>query len=355
MTEPPANDAPSSRPAPWTLPATGSLRDVFATLERGKLRIAVAMDANGRVVGVMTDGDARRALLRGATLDTLIEPLIRRDFTAVEPTVGRAEVLDLMRARHIDVIPIVDAAGFLCGMHQLHGVLGADERPNWAVIMAGGRGVRLGSLTDQVPKPMIRVAGRPILERLVLHLVGFGVRRIFIAINYLGHLIEEHFGNGKRFGCSIDYIREEKPLGTAGALSLLPEPPTHPLLVLNGDLVTQANIGGLIDFHTSRSAVATLAVHPYFHTVPFGCVTVDGHRVVELQEKPRLAKLINAGIYVLDPSILRYVPRNEESTMPGLLAAAMDRSEEVSAFELSEDWIDVGQREQLQQARGHDR
>jgi dTDP-glucose pyrophosphorylase len=335
------------------LPATGCLRDVFATLERGKLRIAVATQADGRVAGIMTDGDARRALLAGATLDSPIDALLRRNFTSVEPTAGRVEVLDLMRARRMEVIPIVDAAGFLRGMHHIQEVLGVEERPNWAIIMVGGRGVRLGSLTDQVPKPMIRVAGRPILERLVLHLVGFGLRRIFLAINYLGHVIEDHFGDGSRFGCSIEYIREEKPLGTAGSLSLLPERPSRAVIVLNGDLVTQANVGGLIDFHESRKSVATLAVHPYFHTVPFGCVTIDGHRVTALEEKPRLAKLINAGIYMLEPSVVASVPRNEESTMPGLLAAAMDRGEEVSAYELSDDWIDVGQREQLQQARGH--
>ncbi|HVH41352.1 MAG TPA: nucleotidyltransferase family protein [Labilithrix sp.] len=336
----------------WEVAVTGSLRDVFLTLERGGMRIAVATDEQKRVVGIMTDGDARRALLSGAPLDGPLVNLLNRRFTSVESKVSRAEVLDLMQARHLDAIPIVDDRGVLLGLHHIHEVLGIDRRPNWAVIMAGGRGTRLGPLTDQIPKPMVRVAGRPILERLVLHLVGFGVRRVFLSINYLGHIIEEHFGDGSRFGCAIEYLREERPLGTAGSLSLLPSRPDRPFLVINGDLVTQANLGAMLDFHEGDNAVATVAVRPYFHTVPFGCVSVDGRRIVALEEKPRLGRIINAGIYVVSPELAATIRPNEETTMPALLGSALDRGDEVHAFEIDEDWIDVGQREQLQQARG---
>lgn len=341
-----------ARARTWEVLVDGTLRDVFLTLERGGMRIAIATDALRHVVGIMTDGDARRALLAGAALDAPLVGLLNRRFTSVETSVSRAEVLDLMQARHLDAIPIVDADGILHGLHHIHEVLGIERRPNWAVIMAGGRGTRLGPLTDQIPKPMVRVAGRPILERLVLHLVGFGVRRVFLSINYLGHIIEEHFGDGSRFGCSIEYLREDRPLGTAGSLSLLPSLPDRPFLVLNGDLVTQANLGAMIDFHESNDAAATMAVRPYFHTVPFGCVETDGRRVVGMEEKPRLGRIINAGMYVVSPSLASMIAPAEETTMPALLAKALDRGEEVHAFEIDEDWIDVGQREQLQQARG---
>jgi dTDP-glucose pyrophosphorylase len=337
---------------PWQVSVDGTLRDIFMTLERGGMRVAIATDADDRVVGLMTDGDARRALLRGSPLEGPIASLLNRNFTSVRPLASRAEVLDLMNARHLDVIPIVEENGTLAGLHQLHAVIGTAKRENWAVVMAGGRGTRLAPITEDLPKPMVRVAGRPILERLVLHLVGFGVKRVFLAINYLGHVIEDHFGDGSRFGCTISYLREEKPLGTAGALSLLPETPSHPVLVVNGDLVTQANVASMLDFHAEGGQSATVAVRPYFHTVPFGCLDVEGSRVVRIVEKPRLSRIINAGMYVVSPHVLARVGKAEESTMPGLLEGCLARGEDVRAFEIEEDWIDVGQRDHLLRARG---
>jgi dTDP-glucose pyrophosphorylase len=331
--------------------ATGTVRDAILAIEKGGIRVAVATDGDNRVIGIMTDGDARRAILSGS-LESPLDPLLNRRFTSVEPSVSRAEVLDLMQARKMDQIPIVDARGVLRGMHLLRDVISLETRPNWAVIMAGGRGSRLGSLTDELPKPMVRVAGRSILERLVLHLVGHGLERIFLSTNYLGHVIEEHFGDGARFGCAIEYLREERPLGTAGGLGLLPTRPEHPLLVVNGDLVTQANIGSMLDFHERGKQAATVAVRPYFHTVPFGCLELDGHDVTQIEEKPRISKVINAGMYVLSPRALELVPRGEACTMPGILEACLARRERVCAFEIEEDWIDVGQRDQLKQARG---
>lgn len=335
------------------VPVSGTLRDVLAALDSQGIGIAMITDDATRLVGILTDGDARRALLAGATLASLVEPLMQRVFVSVAPTAGRAEVLDLMQARRIDAVPILDARGLLCGCHQLHDILGVETRENWAVIMAGGKGTRLGPLTRDLPKPMIRVAGRPILERLVLHLVGFGVRRIFLAVNYLGHMIEEHFGDGAGFGCSIGYLREDRPLGTGGALALLPEPPAHPILVVNGDLVTQADVGVMLDGHVGATdAALTVAVRRYVQTIPFGCVDVDDGCVVAIEEKPMMSRLINAGIYAVEPRLLDRIPRDAEFTMPGLVADCLQRGERVRSFEVSEDWIDIGQREQLGEARG---
>lgn len=338
--------------AAWRVFVGGTLREVLETLDRGAMGVAVAIDEHSRIVGLMTDGDVRRAFLSGATLETPLVRHLNRSYTSVPPSVSRAEVLELMHAREIDAVPIVDDDGKVRGLHQLYDVLGIERRPNWAVVMAGGRGARLGAITERIPKPMVRVAGRPILERLVLHLVGHGIERIFLAINYLGHLIEDHFGDGSRFGCRIEYLREERPLGTAGALALLNEAPKESLFVINGDLVTQANIGKMIDFHEAGEHAATIAVRPYFHTVPFGCLELDGDRVVRLEEKPRLARVINAGMYVLAPRVLQSIAQGEETTLPALLDACLTSQEVVRAFEIEEDWIDVGQKEQLQQARG---
>jgi NDP-sugar pyrophosphorylase family protein len=258
--------------------------------------------------------------------------------------------MDLMRSRVFSQIPIVDAEGKLVGLHLLHDIIGAEARPNWAVIMAGGKGTRLRPLTDQIPKPMIRVAGRPILERIVLHLVGFGIRRIFLSINYLGHVIEEHFGDGARFGCSIQYLREDKPMGTGGSLVLLPERQTNPVLVMNGDLVTEADVGAMLEFHGAGGQSATLGVRRYWHVVPFGCVELDGDKVVSIEEKPTVTRLVNTGIYVLDPKVVERVP-SEPVGVPDLLEDCLARGEHVRAFEIEADWIDVGQRDQLRLAR----
>ncbi len=333
------------------VPVTGTVRDAMAALDRGATQIALAVDVDGRLVGVVTDGDLRRALLAGSLLEDALDPLLTRRFTALGPGEGRAEAVELMRARRLDAVPVVDAEGRPVGLHLLQEVLGRVVRTNWAVIMAGGQGVRLRPLTDTVPKPMLKVAGRPILERLVLHLVGSGVTSIFVSINYLGHVIEEHLGDGSQFGCEIAYLREDARLGTAGALGLLPEPPTEALLLLNGDLVTSADIGGLLDFHRAGDYEATIGVRRYLHTVPFGSVERDGDRVTGLDEKPTIERDVNSGIYALEPSVVTRVRPGERALTPDLIADVLADGGRVGAFEIEDEWIDIGQREQLDAAR----
>jgi dTDP-glucose pyrophosphorylase/predicted transcriptional regulator len=331
-----------------------TIEDALRSLDRSGARIALVVGDDGLLLGAVTDGDVRRALLAGATLNSAVATCMRRDFTAVGPETGRAEVLELMQARILSGIPIVDERGRLIGLHLLHEILGAVSRPNWAVVMAGGRGQRLWPLTENLPKPMLRVAGRPILERIVLHLVSFGIERVFLSINYLGHVIEQHFGDGSRLGCRIEYLRETQPLGTGGALSLLPETPNSPVVVMNGDLVTQADIGLMLDYHARLRPQATIAVRPYSHVVPFGCVEVDGPFIRQLEEKPRLTRLVNAGIYVIEPELVDRVPKGQEFFMTNLFVDCMARNEPVAAFEVEGDWIDVGQHDNLRQASGRE-
>lgn len=337
---------------PWKLPADARIRDALELLDRSGVGVALVVDAADVLVGLLTDGDLRRALLRGATLESPVDGFVVRNFVRVSPAEPRANVLDRMRALRISEIPIVDAEGRIAGLHLLHDIVADHAIPSWAVVMAGGRGTRLGAITQNIPKPMIPVAGRPILERIVLHLVGAGIQRIFLSVNYLAHMVQAHFGDGEAFGCRIEYLHETKPLGTGGALSLLPEPPTAPLVVMNGDLVTQFNVAALLSKHTQSGAVATVASRRYFHTVPFGCMSLDGDRLVAMEEKPTLSQMVNAGIYVVEPRLLARVPADTEFTMPALLDDCLRRGERVTSWELEDDWIDVGQREQLKQARG---
>jgi len=321
-------------------------------IQRGACWIALVVDNNSKLLGLITDGDIRRALLSGATLNDPLEPYMQRKFTAVPPTAGRSEVLDLMRARSLNQIPIVDQTGKLVGLHLMREIIGAVRRPNWAVIMAGGRGERLRPLTDSIPKPMIKVAGRPILERIVLHLVGYGIRRIFISVNYLSQIIEEYFGDGARFGCDIEYLRETQALGTAGSLSLLPQKPQDPLLVLNGDLLTQFDVGNMIAFHTQGHYLVTVGVYQYFQSVPFGVLDIEDNRILGIREKPTIAYTTNAGIYLLEPSLLDRIPKDVEFAIPSLMEECFSRGEALGAFRIEEDWMDIGRPQELQHARG---
>jgi dTDP-glucose pyrophosphorylase len=331
-----------------------SLRTAMEALDQGTVEISLVVGPDGKLLGTLTDGDVRRAILSGASLEDAASKFMHRCYTAVGPSASRAEVLDLMRARTLQQIPIVNEAGQLVGLHLLREIVGSSERPNWAVVMAGGRGERLRPITDSLPKPMIQVAGRPILERIVLHLVGFGIRRVFLSINYMGHVIEDHFKDGAALGCKIEYLKERTPLGTGGALSILPEKPEHPTLVLNGDLLTQFNLGNLLAFHAEGGFKATVGVHEYVHTVPYGIVDQEGDRVTGMREKPSQAWLVNAGIYVFDPELVERVPKNIYFPLPTLIEESLDRGEAVGAFPLKEDWIDVGRPKELRRARGEE-
>ncbi len=322
----------------------------MACIDRNSAGIVLVVDKKSLLIGTLTDGDIRRALLNGASLDSPSVPHLQRDFAVVGPESGRAEVLDLMQARQLTQVPIVDRAGRILGLHLLREIIGTVERPNWAVVMAGGRGSRLHPLTEHLPKSMIKVAGRPILERLLLHLLGFGIKKVFFAIHYMGCMIEQHFGDGTRFGCDIQYLREAEPLGTGGALALLRERPQNPLVILNGDLVTQVNLESMLDFHTNGKFRATLGVRRYSHQVPFGCLQLDGDRVQRFEEKPVLEQVINAGVYVLSPEVVESVPKRF-LPITDLFEQCLARGEAIGAFEIQEEWMDIGQREQLKKAQ----
>ncbi len=330
-----------------------TLLEAIRAMNEAAQATVLVRGTRGRIVGLITDGDIRRALLAGRSVsDRCLPDVMNRAFRHVGPAAGRAEVLDLMRALQIEQIPVLDARKRLRGLHRLHDLVGVPERGNWAVIMAGGRGTRLHPLTEQLPKPMITVAGRPILERLVLHLVGHGIGRIFLAVNYMANSIEEHFGNGERFGCRIEYLRERKPLGTGGALGLLRERATRPILVLNGDLVTQFDVGQMLDFHDGGGFAVTFGIRPHQMDIPFGVAEVRGRRLVSMKEKPTHRMLVNAGIYVLSPRALGLIRRNREFAMTDLVDGCTRRGLTMGAHLIEDEWADVGRHDELRRARG---
>ncbi|EGF29403.1 nucleotidyltransferase family protein [Rhodopirellula baltica] len=331
--------------------ASSSILEAMKVIDSGAAQIAIVVDNESRVTGVITDGDLRRGILRGAGLHDSVESLVRTKFRSVPEGTTRSEALDLIQAFGVSQLPVIDQSGRLCGLHSLNRIIQPQQLPNVAMILAGGKGTRLGTLTKSLPKPMLRVAGRPIIERILLHLIGNGIRRIFISVNYLAETIEDHFGDGSDFGCRISYLREDEPLGTGGSLALLPNDEiTAPIIVMNGDLVTDFSVPGLLRTHSKAGNQITVGVRNYHHSIPFGCMKLEGDRVIDLIEKPTHTETINAGIYVLSPSVIASVPL-AFCPMTDVLATAINDGNRVGVFEVDE-WIDVGLPSQLAEARG---
>ena len=339
------------------LPVVGTeatVLDAVAAIDAGGSGVALVV-ADGVLRGVVTDGDVRRAILAGTSLHDGAITIATRKPVVVGPQASRASTLDIMRARRLDAVPIVADGGRLLGLHTLSDLVGVVQRPNHAVIMAGGRGSRLGDLTRATPKPLLPVAGRPIIEWAILELVGAGVRTIHVSIGHLAEQIVDRLEDGSALGCDIDYLREDEPLGTAGALALLADAHpalTDPIVVLNGDLMVQLDVGDLLATHHSAASALTIGTRPYAHQVPFGVLETEHGRVTGIAEKPTVEVEVSAGIYAVEPALLELVPRGAPSTMPELTQRAIERGHLVRTWPLRQDWIDVGTPHDLTRARG---
>ena len=342
----------------FTAPQTASLRDSGQVIDSGAVGIVVLTDPQGTLVGVLTDGDLRRALLGGAHLDDPALPHASLQPTTITAGTSRAHALDLMNALHIEQLPVVDAHRKVVGLHTLADVMGHRVLPNVGVVMAGGRGVRLGELTQSTPKPLVPIAGRPIIEWVLLNLVSGGIREFYISVNYLADQIIDRLGDGACIGARIHYIHEEasRPLGTAGSLSLLDStslPVDEPLVVTNADLMVQFDVAGLIAEHKYFGNTVTVATRRYEHQVPFGVVErAPDLGIASLVEKPVFDAEVNAGIYAVQPAALEFLPPGQPYTMPELVEACLQRQLKVGAWAMESDWIDVGTPRDLARARG---
>jgi len=326
--------------------------DAMKAINNNWREIVFVINSKNKIVGVITDGDIRRGLLEGLKFDSKVSEIMAKSFISVGPDVDRAAVLDLMKANLIGCVPVLDKNSKLIGIHFLQELIGATPRPNIALIMAGGKGTRLRPLTEDCPKPLIKVAGRPIIERIILHLVSYGIKKIYISINYLGSKVREYCGNGEVFGCEIEYLKEKRYLGTGGALSLLPKNIKDPIVVMNGDLITQIDIGSLLDLHNKKKFKATLAVKPYQVEIPFGVVKNNKNKLTSLQEKPINNYLVNAGIYVLNPEVISLIPKNKEYPITLLFETLLKSKKKTGVYIIEEDWIDVGRHKDLREAQG---
>ena len=299
------------------------------------------------LVGTLTDGDIRRGLINGLDLSDIITDIVNW-----QPLVARLSwksdmVLQVMRSNTIKQIPIIDDDGRPSGLHSLDDFLVSPERSNLMIIMAGGRGERMLQHTDKVPKPLLTVGGKPMLEHIIIRAAKEGFKNFIITTNYLGSMIEEYFGLGEKWNVNISYIREERALGTAGALSLLSPPPDEPIVVTNGDVLTDIKYGDLLDFHIANDSAATMAVKPHEVYNPFGVVKIDGAKVIGFEEKPVWRNIINAGIYALNPGSLEYLTFSEHCDMPDLFTRMSSDKKQCLAYPMHERWIDVGRPDDL--------
>jgi dTDP-glucose pyrophosphorylase len=318
------------------------LRDALAAIDRAGCQIALVVDGQRRLLGVLSDGDARRALLRGMSLDDNVRAAMHASPTFARAGEDRYSMLGTMRRLGLHQLPIVDAAGIVVGLEVLNDFLATPRRDNWVIIMAGGMGSRLRELTRDTPKPMLLVGSRPLLETIVRGFAAQGFSRLYFAVNYKAEKIVSHFGDGTSFGVEIRYLREDAPMGTAGALSLLPEPPTQPVIVSNADILTREDFGHMLDQHVQDRADATMAVRQYEMQVPFGVVRETDGAIEAIEEKPVQRFTVSAGMYVLSPKVLELVSRGTPCDMPQVFDAVARAGLRARCHYVNGYWLDIG-------------
>jgi len=320
-----------------------SVLQAIEAIDSGALQILLVVDHAGKLLGSVTDGDIRRAILQGFDLNGLVSEVMNPSPISVIKGAPRDVVLFLMQSKSIHCIPIVDEEGLIVGLETESRLLWQGVKDTWVVLMAGGLGMRLRPLTEHTPKPLLPVNGKPILEGILDRFLEQGFRKFFISVNYKAEMFEDYFGDGSKWGCEISYLHEDKRLGTAGALSLLPkENLPKNIIVMNGDLLTTIDFRHLLDFHQSTSSCATMCVRDYSMQVPYGVVDVEGHQFKGVTEKPAHRHYINAGIYVLDTSMLKSIPEDEFFDITSLFENLHSDGSSVSVFPMRENWLDIG-------------
>ena len=321
-------------------------------IDAGAKQIALVVDRKNRLLGTVTDGDIRRGILRGISLQAQVRDVMFKEPNTARLHDSRENIIAKMKSLQARRIPILDTDGCVVGMELWEELIDVALRDNTVVIMAGGLGTRLGELTKDCPKPLLKVGDKPLLETIVENCKEYGFHRFYLSVNYKAEMIESYFGDGSRWGVEISYIQENKRLGTAGALGLLPTKLESPLLVMNGDILTKVNLHQLLDFHVVHQATATMCVREYDFQVPFGVVKMDQHRLIGIDEKPVHSFFVNAGIYALSPEVLRLIQPNSYLDMPSLFERVLLENLAAAAFPVREYWLDIGRVSDYERANG---
>ncbi len=333
------------------IPPGASIHDAIEAIDRGSLQICLVVDTERRLLGTVTDGDIRRAILAGMDMGAPVEGIMYRT-----PHVGREgdakeTLLARMAAEKIRQIPLLDAEGRVVGLAYIEDLLSPPKaRENWVVLMAGGMGTRLRPLTESAPKPLLTVGDKPLLETILESFIEQNFKRFYMAVHYRADMIRDHFGDGGKWDAEIRYIEEEKRLGTAGALRLIPERSQSPMIIMNGDLLTRVNFQHLLDYHLQHGSKATMCVRAYDFRVPFGVVQIEDNRIKGIDEKPLHSFFVNAGIYVLEPEVIDRIPEGQVYDMTTLFEDIIKSEDATAVFPIHEYWLDVGRMDDLDQA-----
>lgn len=329
-----------------------SLEHAIEVLDRAALRIVLVADEQHRLVGTLTDGDVRRALIRHLPMSVAVDKVMNARPHVAGPTWSRERLLSVMEQHQVLQLPIVDSDNCIVGLENLHDLLNQKTYNNPVFLMAGGFGTRLRPLTNHCPKPMLKVGDKPILELILKNFVQAGFHRFYISTHYMPEVIRNHFGDGADWGVTIQYIHEEEPLGTGGALGLLPQDEIdQPLFMMNGDLLTSLNFQNLLQFHDEHPASATMCVREYEYQVPYGVIESQGHHIRSMVEKPVQRFFVNAGVYLLDPHLIQRVSRNQHIDMPTLLEHEIAEKRKVNMFPIHEYWLDIGRMDDFHRAQ----
>lgn len=330
--------------------ADSTLEDAIRALNDSSLKIVLVADSRGVLIGTITDGDIRRGLLKGLHLSSLTADIINKNPISVLPNLSRDQVTKIMFQHNVMQIPIVDKDNILIGLHLIDDIFLHQELRNTFVIMAGGKGTRLLPRTEGIPKPMLKISDKPILEHIILRARGEGFRNFVIAVHHLSNVIEDYFKDGSSFGVNIKYIRENTPLGTAGGLRFLETTPGEPFIVTNGDVITDVRYRDILEFHTYNEAFATMAVQIHEWKNPFGVVQVDESEIINYEEKPITRSIINAGVYVLNPLSLTLIEEETPTDMPSFFQKMILQKHKLIAYPIHEKWTDIGRHEDFEKA-----
>ena len=334
------------------LPVSATLRDAINNLNESSLKIVLIVNEQGQLQGTVSDGDIRRGLLGAVSLDSPIVEVLHTNPFIVPEGMERDLVVQIMVANKIQQLPIVNSDNQLVGLHQWDDVAVITARLNTLVIMAGGKGTRLQPHTENCPKPMLEVAGKPMLEHIIERAKADGFQNFVISVHYMGHMIKDYFGDGAAMGISISYLNESEPLGTAGALSLLDPKPSMPIVVSNGDVISDIRYSDLLDFHERHDAAATMTVKLHEIEHQFGVVNMNGIEISGFEEKPVIQNHINAGVYVLDPGSVGELVHGDHCDMPSLFERLRLKGHRIVAYPMHEPWLDVGRPNDLAKANG---
>ena len=326
-----------------------TVKEAMAIIDKGSLQFAVVVDDDLKLLGVLTDGDIRRGLLRGLGLESSIESLINKHPVVANINDTKERILELANEKKLHQIPII-SNGKLIGIQDIREFLAPKNKPNKVILMVGGLGTRLRPLTNDVPKPMLDVGNKPILHTIVENFAKYGYTDIIMCVNYKSEIIKEYFGNGDKFGVKIEYVLENQRMGTAGALSLLKERPKDDFFVMNGDLLTNVNFEYLHEYHKDSNALASICIRKYEMQVPYGVVNIRANKVTSIEEKPTQSFFVSAGIYMFSPIVLDFIPKGVFYDMPTLLGELLKQDFAVYPFFIREYWLDIGRMDEYRRA-----